>query len=118
MDPNTTYSVNIIALCSDTLQSDASFATITTLPEGIEDFASEYITVYPNPTKDKFTINTNSQELIGSKIELYNSFGKLIFVGTIHNINTTVDLSGYTGGIYFMKIINKQTIITKKICKQ
>lgn len=118
LDPNTAYLINIIALCSDILQSDALITTLTTLPDGIEFFDSDYITVYPNPTRDKFTINSNRQDLIGSKIELYNSFGKLIFAETIHNTSITVDLSRYTEGMYFVKIINKQTIITKKICKQ
>ena len=64
------------------------------------------ILIYPNPTEGQFTI-----EVIGSsnsirKIEIHNKIGQLVFVkeNDIMDVNT-VDLQGWTSGIYFVRIL-------------
>ncbi|MDX1651075.1 MAG: T9SS type A sorting domain-containing protein [Brumimicrobium sp.] len=58
--------------------------------------------VYPNPTKDKLTI-----ELIGSQESDYSILdvtGRMIKAGKIEGIETTIDVSNFKRQIYFIKI--------------
>lgn len=83
---------------------------------GINDLAviSEFVTVYPNPGSGKFTLV--SEHNINS-IEVYNLPGELIYHSGILNRKKTaeLDLSGQTGGTYFIKIYSGDIIYTSKI---
>ncbi len=69
------------------------------------------ISIYPNPAKDKFTI-TN---LNNAKINIYNITGKIILSQESLSENSNVDISHLKSGIYFVKIKNNNSIITKKL---
>ena len=78
------------------------------------DFAfTSNISVYPNPSKDIFSINSDA---IGS-IVIYDLNGKIIETENLDLGITKLDLSNYPNGIYLMKVINdsNQTKIIKLI---
>lgn len=80
----------------------------------VEDFnvSIPTLNVYPNPTKDYITVDT--QQMI-KHLELYNLGGKLIIR---NNYKNEVDLSQLSDGIYLLKIIlNEGTEVTKRIVK-
>jgi Secretion system C-terminal sorting domain len=67
--------------------------------------------VFPNPTKDFFTISNLEHK---SEIRLYNSLGKEFSINPIHSSNEVkINVSHLPDGIYFLKINNE----THKIIK-
>ncbi|MBN2893068.1 MAG: T9SS type A sorting domain-containing protein [Bacteroidales bacterium] len=73
----------------------------------------ESIKTYPNPTTGIFRIdNSNSLEI--TKIEVFDISGKYIFSTN----STQIDISNLEDGIYLIKIITNNNVLTKKITKK
>ncbi|MFT7031765.1 MAG: beta-glucanase (GH16 family) [Cyclobacteriaceae bacterium] len=86
----------------------------------LKELITENVSVYPNPAKSKVTIHFNHSfgSLASIKLELYNYLGQsIISKDVIENRELTLDLTGLHSGIYFIKIFNKDQIITKKLIK-
>lgn len=100
--------------CSDT----SSCYSISTV--GIaENSFSIYTFIYPNPSNGKFQITVDGLPFIkNGNIEIYNVQGKIVYQSVITNTKSDIDLSNQTIGIYFVKIYNGQTVLTKKIALQ
>jgi plastocyanin len=74
------------------------------------------ISVYPNPSNGQFQFTIDgSQVAKNCKVEIYNVQGERIYQSVITDTKSDIDLSNQTNGIYFVKIYNGQTILTKKI---
>lgn len=73
--------------------------------------------VYPNPFNQQITINYEL-ETLQAKLHIYNVFGKLIQQQLITKNQTIIDLSQQANGIYFIRLIDGKTNITKKVMKQ
>jgi hypothetical protein len=72
-----------------------------------------YTLIFPNPTKDRFTVKTeNSGELI-----IYNLLGIELLRKTITQTYDTIDISRYVPGNYIVKFTDQklQTVITHLI---
>ena len=81
------------------------------------------IKVYPNPTKDKITIDcgNNFNTINGYTIKITNSLSQAVYTSKLIQQSATIDLSTWTGrGIYFVHLIdgNGNTIDIKKIVLQ
>lgn len=77
--------------------------------------ALEFI-VYPNPANDKLTIKTKDLSA-EAKAEIHNSLGQLVYSAQISGENT-IDLSSFSQGLYFVKVIDGNKSETKKIIKK
>jgi hypothetical protein len=67
--------------------------------------------VYPNPANGMLYIDNAK----GSNIELYDLTGKMMLAdGNLHQLRK-IDVSGLTPGVYLLRIINKDSVSTKKI---
>jgi hypothetical protein len=75
------------------------------------------ISVYPNPAKGKLTINSSRPI---TAIEVYSLSGKRIYSDFDVNQQTSkeIDLSGYSKGIYIMKIYNGTKSYKRKVVVQ
>jgi len=82
---------------------------------GANDFSETTFNIYPNPVKNKLTINTVSSNY---SVEIYNIQGQLI--NKIKSISETqsIDYSGYARGIYLMKITSEGATKTFKVVKK
>ena len=72
--------------------------------------------IYPNPTTGAFTIKNEIPIAIGIKIknvEIYNLFGERIYDS--YKINSSIDLSAQSNGIYLIKIESDKGNLNKKI---
>lgn len=79
-----------------------------------EDFEIEesYVTLYPNPSPDKFIVNAPNESLI----TIISPSGKIISEEKTTSKTTEIDLSTQSSGIYFVKISNENfKNITKKV---
>ncbi len=69
-------------------------------------FGEGNITIYPNPTESLLNIQFNKEIKEETYLQLYDVNGKLLKTEKIKSINTFVNLSSYTAGIYILKIIS------------
>ena len=74
---------------------------------GLKELESSSLSVYPNPTTGKITIESSNVE----RIEIYNLSGVLIQSTN----NKEINLSQEAKGIYFVKLITKSGTTTEKI---
>jgi hypothetical protein len=82
----------------------------------------ELITIYPNPTNSKISIDCSLQSnLIGSQVKISTILGQEIYNSKINQLVTEIQLSSIaSSGVYFVQIINAQGQIVdvKKILLQ
>ncbi|MCP4365055.1 MAG: T9SS type A sorting domain-containing protein, partial [Planctomycetes bacterium] len=98
--------------CSDT----SACVNINTVGVSENNLINE-LSIYPNPTKDLFTVNFNNFDS-DSRIIICTVIGNEIINQQIIDNKTIIDLKNYSKGIYFVKIKNGNNTLTKKIMKQ
>lgn len=98
---------------------NTALASTTGIEEKFPDQAS--ISFLPNPANNVARLHLKSKELSAARVELFNLIGNKvaeIFNGTIAPGDNNIDIrtSGYSNGIYFIKIFTPgQTKISKLI---
>lgn len=76
------------------------------------------VTLYPNPTKDFITLDFSSKLKGINKLYLYDTDGKLLINSSLKNQSTTINLSEFSVGLYFLKIyLDDKSLQTIKIYK-
>jgi hypothetical protein len=70
------------------------------------------ISIYPNPANDKLSINSKKTF---DHIEILTAQGQILKSLTINN--NTIDVSGLSKGLYLLRIVCKEGVITKKFIK-
>lgn len=80
---------------------------------GVKEFnpSNNDFSLYPNPSKNKISVKTNGNK---QPLNIYNSFGSLVYNAVIGTEVMDIDLSSQSSGIYFVRI----GTITKKIIKE
>ena len=118
LTPETSYDVQIIAYCTNGLQSDPSTTIhFTTQPDGINDYTLDNsVTVYPNPTSG--VVQIKNEEWRMKNVEVYDVYGKLLNVMSVNDHTANLDLSGYAKGTYFVKVTTEKGVVTKRVVKQ
>ncbi|MGQ0828850.1 MAG: T9SS type A sorting domain-containing protein [Bacteroidota bacterium] len=79
---------------------------------GIEAKAKQIISVFPNPASEKFEIINSSENV---RLLVTNILGEQILFRPINEIHTTIDVSGWISGIYFITVQTNTRITTEKI---
>jgi Secretion system C-terminal sorting domain len=69
------------------------------------------INIFPNPASDEVTITTDFED---SKIEIYDSKGKMCFSASIKN-QKTIDLQNFNNGLYLINVKSEKGFIQRKI---
>jgi hypothetical protein len=115
LSSNSNYSIQLSN--NDTWESTTGYnnllQTISISTLGIEDFFfKNNLSIYPNPSSDFIKIQSNSSEK--KEIQIYNSIGQLLKITTISN-NDIIDVSGFTNGIYFIRLKNNPSLSLKFI---
>ncbi len=90
------------------------------LPVGIKELPKEVnvFKVFPNPVANKFTITIVKKDFEIVNAEILNTIGGLVKTLAITSDQTSVDMSSYASGIYFVKVNTKQGSSTQKIVKE
>ena len=113
--PEGTHTISFGSTDDEGNTSNCSFE-LTVVPElGIEDTPfSKGIILYPNPSSDKINIVSKNQNI--TSISVVDITGKvLINLKNIDSLQTTIDISSFSKGIYFINLNEKAS---KKIIKQ
>ena len=91
--------------------ANTTFQTLSNGNFEIDDSISDY----PNPTKSN--INSNCQNTIKT-IQLYDVQGRLLETKLVDDLQTSIDISEKTKGIYFLKITSDNGSKVVKVVKE
>lgn len=83
-------------------------------PLGVSENINPMVNVYPNPSKDVFSIE--GKDML--KIEVVNSYGQIILSQEIENDFLRIDLNGKANGIYMLRVVTKNGISINKLIKE
>ncbi|MEQ8325060.1 MAG: T9SS type A sorting domain-containing protein [Vicingaceae bacterium] len=85
---------------------------------GIDEQSMENVRVYPNPARDKLTVNFG--ELVSAAtISLHNDIGQVVFEKEVGNASmTSIDMKSFAKGLYSLTIQINQKIHTQKVIKK
>jgi len=86
------------------------------LSTGIENISTEpNVLIYPNPTEGMFDLIYTPKNSNSSTYSIYDGYGKEIINNKLKYWKTTINLSGNSKGIYYLKVIDDGHILCKKI---
>ena len=81
---------------------------------GVEDLNAKGFSAYPNPVNN--VLNLRANETITS-VAIYNVLGQQVYSTQVNALNTTVDMSSFDNGVYFVKAVIGNTEGTVKVLK-
>lgn len=109
-----TISVTVMnnAGCSSTVDKDIYVNDDTGLKNKSQ---NTEISIYPNPNDGKFIINI--PEITSGELKIISSQGKLIYSESIQQQRTRklLNLNGISAGVYYIKLIHEQGVVTKNL---
>ena len=73
------------------------------------------IKIYPNPTKDNLTIETNSNT--EQRLEIINLIGQTVYTIYI-NKKATINTSAFANGVYILKLSSDKETVVRKFVKE
>ncbi|MDG5492060.1 T9SS type A sorting domain-containing protein [Psychroserpens sp. SPM9] len=81
----------------------------------VSELELETFKVYPNPAENTVSLEWDKNEAVSVKI--YDVMGKLMYFAKDLDVSepTTIDVSNYTSGLYFVRINNTSGFVTKKL---
>lgn len=114
------YSVRVLSngLCETV--SDSVKITITdTCKVGLNDFTQlGNLSVFPNPTNGMVTLKIETEQANQANLQIISMKGEVIFekqgINTL-GFNEQFDLSNYSKGIYYLRLISNKESVVKKI---
>lgn len=75
------------------------------------DLSSDEIRVFPNPANDILQISN----VKGSKVQLVNMLGKVVYESSIDQVNTQINVSSFDPGLYLLKVFNGEQATAIKV---
>jgi hypothetical protein len=82
-----------------------------------EEELNNSISIYPNPSNGEFNLVINNPSIDNAKIEIFDVYGRLIFIKNVTSKINSINLSEFSSGIYTVKISANNQISTKRIIK-
>ena len=111
----TTFEFYVVAFNDDTESEPSEIYTVTVVDDAIDELSSS-LRLYPNPVNDKLYIET---EIEIEEVVVYDVYGRLQVTETpSHQENTTIDVSEFNAGVYFMMIKTNDGVVTKRFVKE
>jgi Secretion system C-terminal sorting domain len=95
---------------------DTSGITITSnCALGYEQFSVNEVVVYPNPASGNVNISSNVNI---KKVELIDVQGRILISKLVDDSNATFDLSSYSNGVYYVKVVGDGGSRIEKLVKK
>jgi hypothetical protein len=109
--------VNSIIVADKVFLGGNGVYTYDIIFEGIEKDEKETMSIFPNPAATELRIK--NAELRIEKVEIYNAFGEKVFSKSATGTKqVTIDVSGFSRGVYFVHLLNGKEQIVKKVAVQ
>jgi len=124
--PNTDYAftnwtesgseVSTNASYTFTVTSDRALVANFEFQTSVQEVKNLSVNIYPNPSNGQFYVFVNNE--IVKRLEISDITGQLILQSDIKGSETSVDITKYSKGIYFIRFIGKNNSVVKRIVKQ
>jgi len=102
-------------IAAGTLMTPNSIAIHEGTLIGVEDFKAKEFSAYPNPVTDILNLSANKEI---SSVSISNILGQVIYQANVDSMNSTVDMSSYSSGTYFVKVKDENgNFGTQKVVK-
>ena len=110
------YGFQVFGLNANPLDEAALGSVIVTSEQlGVSDFSAINVSVYPNPTINKITIQSDEQI---SNVVVYNTLGQMVMNSAPDATNFSMETANLDAGIYFAKLSTEKGSKTVKFIKQ
>lgn len=76
------------------------------------------VLLFPNPATSHIEIRLSNDLLINSTLEIYDVYGRKIAIQMMNNTSAQVDISGYSAGMYLVRISNDNGVVVKNFIKK
>lgn len=73
---------------------------------GVDEVEAVSYSLYPNPTHDQITISTPEAEQ--TQLQIFNAMGQMLQTELLQSTHSTIDVTDYPTGVYFVKIFENQ----------
>jgi hypothetical protein len=119
----TTYEVQVQADCGDNNLSEWSEQlSVTTQPDGIDNYLLNSITIYPNPANDVVNVQCTMNNVQLEGIEVIDVYGKVVRTVVRANnyspMQTRINVSDLANGMYFVRVTTEEGAVTKTFVKR
>lgn len=86
----------------------------TAAPLGVEEDELSGIMIYPNPVRDKLFLSLPGDEPAQFTLEIYRPDGRKVYESQISTGTTGVDVTGFSTGLYILKVKGNTASTVKK----
>jgi len=91
-------------VCTFHIQTNQMKGIITVTALGVNDFQLvKSFTVFPNPATDFINVKANDNSF-DSTFCIIDEQGRMVSGGKLTDVTTTIDLSQFTSGVYFLQV--------------
>ncbi|MFC2081077.1 T9SS type A sorting domain-containing protein [Bacteroidota bacterium] len=108
------FSTDIVNMEIDTTGSPNAYFT-TECTTGLSEYEQKKLNIYPNPTNNLLSIETDNSESL--TIEIHSLNGKLFYRTKGEGPSFQIDLSSFQKGLYFITVSSRDYVRTEKIIK-
>jgi len=115
LQPATTYSVYVVAICGDGVTAPSGEINFTTEADGIADYELA-TSLYPNPNNGQFTVA--SEQGTVNRVQIYDVYGKLLKTVEVNANTAELDVRELSAGMYFVRINTEKGVVTKSFVKK
>ena len=121
---NSCYTWNGVEYCQngtymqqfeDSYGCDSVVTLHLTLRVGVEDYDGYAVSLYPNPTTGVAYVEVSGDEM--ERVEVYDSYGKLLQTRNVSGNVTQIELSAYAKGVYHVRVTTTKGVVTKRVVK-
>ena len=93
----------------------ALFGNNPVITIGVAENANNDFLVMPNPAVNNLMVKNLEK---GSTIEVYNNLGQVVYTELVNTTNLSINVSNFDNGIYTIKNINNDNVLTNTFVKQ
>ena len=118
LQPETAYSIQVQANCGNGNVSSWSPAVTGTTTTGINSWLENSVSLYPNPAKEVVNVQCTMNNVQIETVEVFDVYGKLVNTFIVTENPTRINISGLADGMYFVRVVTEEGMVTKTFIKK
>jgi hypothetical protein len=118
LDANSPYEFQVQSICTGTTSQFSSSANFTTksVVTSLANDANIQFNLYPNPAINELIMDFENIKVSKFLVSIINATGETIYLDNEFG-NKNIDISFLNTGIYYLRIIHGEKVLTKKFIK-